>query len=95
MDEAAGTARLMWTLFEPVHAVLYFTPEARSVFEQAGLRGFWRGYFAGRTAPLGMTSAAVAGASFFNFAPAMVARAIPGIWELITPAGALRPGAAA
>jgi hypothetical protein len=90
MDETAGPARLMWTLFEPVHAVSYFTPEARSAFEEAGLRGFWRGYFAGRAAPLGVTSAAVVCASFFNFAPAMVARAIPGVWELITPAEALR-----
>jgi hypothetical protein len=44
----------MWTLFEPIHAVTYFTPEARSAYEQAGLRGFWRGYFAGRAAPLGV-----------------------------------------
>ena len=35
-------------------------------------------------------SAAVVGASFFNFSPAMVARAIPGVWELISPAEALR-----
>jgi len=90
MDETAGTARLMWTLFEPVHAVSYFTPQARAAFEEAGLRGFWRGYFAGRTAPLGVASAPVVTASFFNFAPAMVARAIPGVWELITPDEALR-----
>ena len=80
----------MWTLFEPVHAVTYFAPEARSAFEEAGLRGFWRGYFAGRAAPLGPVSAAVVGASFFNFSPAMTARAIPAVWELISPAGALR-----
>ena len=100
----------MWTLFEPVHAVTYFTAEARSAYEQAGLRGFWRGYFAGRAAPLGVAgaggavaaptgtvaaptgaaSAAVVTASFFNFAPAFVARAIPGVWELITPEEALR-----
>jgi hypothetical protein len=80
----------MWTLFEPVHAVTYFAPEARSAFEEAGLRGFWRGYFAGRAAPLGAVNAAVVGASFFNFSPAMVARAIPGVWELIAPAQALR-----
>jgi hypothetical protein len=96
-------ARSMWTLFEPIHAVTYFTAEARSAYEQAGLRGFWRGYFAGRAAPLGVTgaggaaaapagaaSAAVVAASFFNFAPAFVARAIPGVWELITPEEALR-----
>jgi helix-turn-helix protein len=80
----------MWTLFEPIHAVTYFAPEARSAFEQAGLRGFWRGYFAGRGAPLGAASAAVVTASFFNFAPAFVARAIPGVWELITPDEAVR-----
>jgi hypothetical protein len=88
--DAASTARSMWTLFEPIHAVTYFAPEARSAYEQAGLRGFWRGYFAGRAAPLGTASAAVVTASFFNFAPAFVARAIPGVWELITPDEALR-----
>jgi hypothetical protein len=87
---AASTARRMWTLFEPVHAVTYFAQDARSAYEQAGLRGFWRGYFAGRAAPLGAANAAVVTASFFNFAPAFVARAIPGVWELMTPADALR-----
>jgi hypothetical protein len=84
----------MWTLFEPVHAVIYFAPQGRTAFEQAGLRGFWRGYFAGRAAPLGPVGAAVVGASFFNFAPGMVARAIPGVWELISPEQALRVRAA-
>jgi helix-turn-helix protein len=88
--DAASTARTMWTLFEPIHAVTYFTGDSRSAFEQAGLRGFWRGYFAGRAAPLGAVGAAVVTASFFNFAPAFVARAIPGVWDLITPEDALR-----
>jgi hypothetical protein len=88
--DATSTARSMWTLFEPVHAVTYFAPEARSAYQQAALRGFWRGYFAGRAAPMGSVSAAVVTASFFNFAPAFVARAIPGVWELITPEEALR-----
>jgi hypothetical protein len=79
----------MWTLFEPIHAVTYFAPEARSAFEEAGLRGFWRGYFAGRAAPFGAAGAAVVTASFFNFAPAFVARAIPGVWALVTPEQAL------
>src|SRR5262249_17746670 len=45
-------ARRMWTLFEPIHTVTYFAAEARAAFEAAGVRGFWRGYFAGRSAPL-------------------------------------------
>ena len=87
--DTARTARSMWTLFEPIHAVTYFAPQARSAFEQAGLRGFWRGYFAGRAAPLGPVGAAVVTASFFNFAPAFVARAVPGVWSLISPDEAL------
>jgi hypothetical protein len=84
----------MWTMFEPVHAVTYFAPEARTAFEHAGLRGFWRGYFAGRAAPLGAVGAAPVTASFYNFAPRMVARAVPAVWDLITPADALAVRAA-
>jgi hypothetical protein len=80
----------MWALFEPIHAVIYFAPQARSAFERAGLRGFWRGYFAGRAAPLGTVGPEVVTASFFSFAPAFVARAIPGVWQLITPEEALQ-----
>ena len=87
MDDTA--ARRMWTLFEPVHAVVYFSAEARSELEQAGLRGFWRGYFAGRAAPLGEIGPAPVTAAFFIFAPPMVARALPGVWQLISPADAL------
>jgi len=89
MNDAAGTARRMWTLFEPVHAITYFTAEARAGFEGAGLRGFWRGYFAGRAAPLGRAGPEVVTASFYNFAPPMVARALPGVWDLVTPQDAL------
>jgi hypothetical protein len=88
-EQAARVARRMWTLFEPVHVVTYFTAEARSAFEHAGLRGFWRGYFAGRSAPLGPASAAPVTASFFTFAPRMVSRALPAVWEMISPDEAL------
>ena len=87
--ETMSAARAMWTMFEPVHDVTYFAPEALGAFTEAGLRGYWRGYFAGRAAPLGGTGAAVVTASFYNFAPAFVARAIPGVWELITPQEAM------
>ncbi|WP_290860947.1 hypothetical protein [Hamadaea sp.] len=79
----------MWTLFEPLHAVTYFAPEAREHFEAAGLRGFWRGYFAGRAAVLGPVGPAPVVAAFFGFAPATVARALPDVWSRATPAAAL------
>jgi hypothetical protein len=84
-----GTARRMWALFEPIHVISYFATEPRTAFEQAGLHGFWRGYFAGRAAPIGVTGPGPVTAAFFSFAPAMVARAVPGVWDLISPADAL------
>src|SRR5262249_2438087 len=51
-------ARKWWPGFEPIHAVTYFAPEARDAYLAAGLRGYWRGYFAGRSAPLGSVDAA-------------------------------------
>jgi hypothetical protein len=95
--DTMSAARAMWTMFEPVHDVTYFVPEALSAFTEAGLRGYWRGYFAGRAAPLGAARSAVVTASFYNFAPAFVGRAIPGVWDLITPqeAIALREAGAA
>lgn len=89
VTDAARLARGMWTLIEPVHAVTYFGPQALTAFTELGLRGFWRGYFAGRSAPLGEASPQVVTAVFHTFAPSFVARAVPGIWDLTTPANAL------
>ncbi|WP_229399302.1 SCO6745 family protein [Micromonospora okii] len=80
----------MWTHFEPVHAVTYFHPRARAAYEAVGLRGFWRGYFAGRAAPLGPVDAAPVVAAFFSFAPRTVSRALPGVWQIADPQEALR-----
>ena len=84
-----GEARAMWSLFEPIHVVTYFDPLARERFTAAGLRGFWRGYFAGRAAPLGPVGPAPVIASFFSFAPQMVNRALPEVWTMATPAETL------
>ena len=84
-----GTARLLWSLAEPFHALTYFADEAAAAFEAAGLRGFWSGYFAGRAAPLGAVGPEVVSATFVNFAPDFVARRVPAVWEAATPAAAL------
>lgn len=89
-DTAIRDARRMWVLFESIHAVTYFAPHVPAAFEQLGVRGFWRGYFAGRAAPLGPVDAAPATALFFNFAPSMVARALPDVWTRIRPEQALQ-----
>jgi len=89
-----STARRMWSLFEPLHAVTYFTPQAAHAFEAAGLTGFWRRYFAGRAAALGAIGPGPVTAAFFGFAPAMVSRALPGVWSRIAPPAALAARAA-
>ncbi|MFF5082811.1 hypothetical protein ACFY36_37710 [Actinoplanes sp. NPDC000266] len=81
--------RELWSLFEPLHAVTYFTPQAGAAFEAAGLTGFWRRYFAGRAAALGAVGAGPVTAAFFGFAPRMVERALPSVWTRITPPDAI------
>lgn len=90
MSRTPETARRLFNRFEPVHAVTYFTPEARGAFEAVGFRGFWMAYFAARSAPLGAVPAPVVTAIFYNFAPAHVARALPDAWEFGSPADALQ-----
>jgi hypothetical protein len=83
-------ARQLWQLIEPYHALTYYVPESREAYEAVGLRGFWRGYFAGRAAPLGPVGPGVVIACFFGFHPAFVARALPSIWSMAEPATALQ-----
>jgi hypothetical protein len=79
----SGLARKIWHQLEAIHAVAYFSPECRAGLTEAGLRGFWMGYFAGRAAPLGAVSPGVVEATFFNFHPAMVPEPYPppGLWS--------------
>jgi hypothetical protein len=82
-------ARRAWALFEPIHAIVYFAPEASEHYKAAGLRGGWMGYFASRSAPMGAVTPGVVTAVFHNFQPAMVARAIPDAWHYSSPEEAL------
>ena len=75
----------MWPAFETYHAHIYFVPEAAEAYRRLGLKGGWMGYFASRAAALGAASAELVTAVFFNFHPAMVARALPDAWELAPP----------
>ncbi|WP_275461566.1 SCO6745 family protein [Streptomyces noursei] len=86
---AAQRARSLWLMTEPLHAVCYFDDDCRALGKSLGLRGFWMGYFAARTAPLGAVEPAVATAVLGVFAPGMVARALPAAWSTVSPAHVL------
>jgi hypothetical protein len=79
------TARALHNVLEPYHALVYFAPESRSAYQEIGLKGYWMGYFASRSAAFGPASAELVIASFYNFAPKMVRRAIPDAWSFSTP----------
>lgn len=90
MTRSPLTARRLFDRFEPIHALTYFAPEAKAAFDAAGYRGFWMGYFAGRSAPLGEVAPEVVSAVFYNFAAEHVSRALPSAWTYAPPAAALR-----
>lgn len=90
MIRNASLARKLWSRLEPIHAVTYFSPEPVSALADAGYKGFWMGYFAGRAAPLGPVGPDVVFATFYNFALTHVARAIPDAWAFAPPGEALR-----
>ncbi|MCX5391164.1 hypothetical protein [Streptomyces sp. NBC_00094] len=70
----------MWHLLEPLHALLYYAPEA---FDEAAALGYetgerWPSYFAWRSAPLGAAGPVRVASAFYSFSPEMVARYVPG-----------------
>ncbi|MFF8608792.1 hypothetical protein ACF06X_22935 [Streptomyces sp. NPDC015346] len=86
-----GRVRQMWHLLEPLHALLYYAPEA---FEEAAALGHgveerWPGYFAWRAAPLGPAGAERVASAFYSFSPSMVARYVPAVWHTASPADVL------
>ena len=80
-----NVARTLWHHLETINAVAYFTPECRQAPVDLGLKGFWMGYVASRAAPMGPVEAGVVEATFFNFHPARIRRAVPDAWALASP----------
>ncbi len=80
--------RALARVFNAFHNVVYYAPEIHQ-FVEAGMRGWWMSYFAYRAAPMGAVSAEVVAAAFYNFAPRMVQRAVPAVWDVMSPAQVL------
>ncbi|NEB03225.1 hypothetical protein [Streptomyces sp. SID13726] len=83
--------RQLWHLLEPLHAVLYYAPEA---FEEAkalgyGTRERWPSYFPYRAAPLGAADAERVASAFYSFSPRMVAEHIDPAWAIAEPEAVL------
>lgn len=81
--------RRAYRVLEPLHSFVYFSAESERELLATGLRPGRMPYLAQRSAPLGAVGAGVVVATFYNFAPAAVARALPRAWTLATPAEVL------
>jgi hypothetical protein len=77
-------ARKTWRTLEPLHGVIYFAPEAVDRYAALGIHGE-AGYFASRSAAMGPVGAEVVVATFFNFNPDLVRRAMRDVWQTVTP----------
>ncbi|MFF6880131.1 MULTISPECIES: SCO6745 family protein [unclassified Streptomyces] len=96
IDESVGAreagveparVRQMWHLLEPLHAVLYYAPEA---FEEAAALGYgtgerWPSYFPYRAAPLGRVGPEQVASAFYSFSPRMVAEHAEPAWRVASP----------
>ncbi|MFB7115292.1 hypothetical protein [Streptomyces sp. NPDC056190] len=97
MTHALRTVRQMWRLLEPVHATLYYAPEA---FEEAAALGYataerWPSYFAYRAAPLGPAGPQLVNALFYSLSPQMVQRYTAQAWRTAAPEQVLKARGAA
>ncbi|WP_328669528.1 SCO6745 family protein [Streptomyces sp. NBC_00328] len=82
-----GQVRRLWHLLEPLHAVLYYAPEA---FEEAAALGYgteerWPSYFPYRAAPLGAVGGRRVASAFYSFSPRMVGEHIGSAWRTASP----------
>jgi len=84
-----STARRMFDLVEPIGVIPYAANEPNEAMFALGFTNYWDTYFAGRAAPLGLATAEVVDALFYNFAPGEVARHIPKVWRTTTPEAAI------
>lgn len=87
-----GRVRQLWHLLEPLHAVLYYAPEA---FEEAAALGYgteerWPSYFPYRAAPLGAAGSERVTSAFYSFSPRMVAEHMKSAWQTASPEQMLR-----
>ena len=87
--DTAQLARTAHRYLEPLHTLVYFVQENAERYEALGIKGGMRGYFASRSAALGRVPAEVVIATFYNFAPDQVRKAIPSVWDVTTPEAVL------
>ncbi len=83
------TVRRTCRTLEPVHAMVYFSPEPQEEYAALGLDAKANpahGYFPARAAAMGAVTWPTVQATFFNFSPFAVQLGIDGVWDRVSPA---------
>ncbi|MGK5629239.1 SCO6745 family protein [Streptomyces sp. URMC 123] len=85
----ARAGRHCYQAVNPLHSTVYFSPDYTRELTAIGLADRPAAYFAGRAAAMGRVGPGVVTATFYNFGPELVARHVPGIWEIASPEAVL------
>ena len=81
-------SRKCWKASEPVHAQIYFAPEAQEEYAALGYdlaANPAHGYFPARAAALGRVGPGLVQALFFNFSAVAVVFGMDRAWEIASP----------
>ena len=88
----SSDARKTWKTLEPVHAMIYFAPEAQEEYAGVGLdlkANRALGYFPARAAAMGPVGPGIVHATFFNFSRVACEFGLAGAWDTASPADVL------
>ncbi|MCW2777073.1 MAG: hypothetical protein JWN17_798 [Frankiales bacterium] len=88
MTVTPQTARATWRALEPLHAMVYFAPEAQEEYVALGYdvkANRAAGYFPARAAALGAVTWPVVQATFFNFSALACQFGMAGAWDVASP----------
>ena len=77
-------ARKTWRTVEPLHAMVYFAPEAAASYAALGLSGE-AGYFVSRSAPMGAVERPLSSPPSSTSSPASSVECMDGAWATTSP----------
>jgi hypothetical protein len=84
-----GPARRCAQAVNALHSIPYFTDDLRGELAPFDVTDHSSIYLAGRASPLGPVDATVVTAVFNAFSPELIAKRLPGLWDVVTPGPAI------
>ncbi|MEU5425766.1 hypothetical protein AB0H73_09175 [Streptomyces olivoreticuli] len=82
-------ARHCHNVVNPLHSVVYFSPDLHREFAELGIEDRPAVNLASRSAAFGRVGAGPVAAAFYNYKYELVARHIPAVWDIASPEDAI------